>query len=322
MRKTRSTDSNRGAAQVAPLLQGVWQALCRALSGAACSAAAWAALVACALWALACSPVPAFAAAEAQPGAQPEIAYAEPYFEYRSDTYGIGISLDPVFIDYISADPGGDGELRELLAYVGKPSSLWLGVGGWGTHKPGKPVRAEVREEEDGRVLLALRGIEFVGFLPTNTGHVAPIRADWVFEFHHDFLDMTVTWRLLDDIAGLQEAGWALNVDAPWYGDSEDLRRVNRDVQGFPRWIVWYGPDIGVVAAFREGSTLLKANRWYGNLESSYVIVHSWWKPGGSVVNWGVYPGGTWRVGFFRGEQDIDAAEAIYSSIDAKDGQR
>jgi len=262
--------------------------------------------------------VPASTAAEAQPGA----VYAEPYFEYRSDTYGIGISIDPVFIDYLSADSGRDGEFRELLAYVGKPSSLWLGIGGWGTHKPGRPARAEMREEEDGRVLLALRGIEFVGFLPTNIGHVAPVHADWVFEFHDDFFDMTVTWRLLDDVAGLQEAGWALNVDVPCYGDSEDLRRVNLDVQGFPRWIVWYGPDIGVAAAFREGSTLLKANRWYGNLESSYVIVHNWWKPGGSAVNWGVYPGGTWRVAFFRGEQDIDAAEAIHSSINEKDGQR
>ncbi len=315
MSTTRSDDSKRGAAQVAPLIQVLCQALCRALSKATCTA-----IATCALCVLVCAAVPAFAATEAQPGA----VYAEPYFKYRSDTYSIGISIDPVFIDYLSADldPGGDGEFRELLAYVGKPSSLWLGVGGWGTHKPGRPARAEVREEDDGRVLLALRGIEFVGFLPTNTGHVAPVRADWVFEFHDDFFDMTVTWRLLDDIAGLQEAGWALNVDVPCYGDSEDLHRVNLDVQGFPRWIVWYGPDTGVAAAFREGSTLLKANRWYGNLESSYVIVHNWWKPGGSAVNWGVYPGGTWRVGFFRGEHDIDAAEAIYSNTNAKDGQR
>jgi len=262
--------------------------------------------------------VPAPAAAEAQP----EAVYADPYFEYRSATYGIGISLDPVFIDYLSADPGGDGEFRELLAYVGKPSSLWLGIGGWGTHKPGKPARAEVREEEDGRVLLALRGIEFVGFLPMNTGHVAPVCADWVFEFWNDFFDMTVTWRLLDDIAGLQEAGWALNVDVPWYGDSEEARRMNRDVQGFPRWILWYGPDIGVAAAFQEGSTPLTANRWYGNLQSSYVIVHNWWKPGGSVVSWGAYPGGTWRVGFFEGEQDIGAVERIYSTINTEDEQR
>jgi len=310
-------DSKRGAAQVAPILkvlgQALCQAFCQALSKATCVT-----LATCALCVLVCPAVPAFAATQAQPG----VAYAESYFEYRSDTYCIGISLDPVFIDYLCADLGGDGEFRELLAYVGKPSSLWLGVGGWGTHKPGKPAQAEVREEEDGRVLLALRDIEFVGFLPTNTGHIARVRADWVFEFHDDFFDMTVTWRLLDDIAGLQEAGWALNVDVPWYGDSEEARRVNRDVQGFPRWILWYGPDIGVAAAFREGSTQLTANRWYGNLESSYVIVHNWWKPGGSAVGWGTYHGGTWRVGFFRGEHDIGAAERIYSIINAEDGQK
>ncbi len=248
-------------------------------------------------------------------------AFTQPYFEFQSDTYAIGISLDPVSIDYLSADPGGSADFRELLAYVGKPSSLWLGIGGWGTHKPGVPAQAEL-VQEDGRTQLALRGIEFIGLLPTNIGQVAPVRADWVFEFHDSFFDMNLTWQIMTDVAGLQEAGWALNMDVPWYGDSEDARRTNRDVQGFPQWIVWYGPDIGVVAAFQEGSTRLAANRWYGNIESSYVIVHNWWKPGGSAVEWGVYSGGKWRVGFVRGEQDLGAAQQIYESINSEDGRK
>ena len=113
MLKTHPVDSDRGAAQVAPLIQVLGRTFCVALA-------------ACTLWALVCPWVPVSAATEAQPGA----AYTEPYFEYQSDTYGIGISLDPVFIDYLSVDLDGDGEFRELLAYVGKPSSLWLGVVG------------------------------------------------------------------------------------------------------------------------------------------------------------------------------------------------
>ncbi|HAI87827.1 MAG TPA: hypothetical protein DCL63_12640 [Firmicutes bacterium] len=303
MPKTHSLDADRGAAQVAPLLQALRLPVVR-----------WAICV----WLAACA---ASALASTSSAHEPAIAFDEPYFEFQSDTYGIGISLDPVFIDYLSADLTGDGQFRELLAYVGKPSSLWLGIGGWGTHRPSVPAQAELREE-DGRTVLALRGIEFIGFLPTNTGQVAPVRADWVFEFHESFFDMTLTWQVMTDVAGLQEAGWALNMDVLWYGDSEDARRASRDVQGFPRWILWYGPDIGVVAAFREGSTHLAANRWYGNLESSYVIAHNWWKPGGSALDWGAYPGGTWRVGFFGGEQDIGAAERIYKSINSEDGQR
>jgi len=35
--------------------------------------------------------------------------YTEPYFEYISPTYSIGLSLDPVSIDYIAIDPRGPG---------------------------------------------------------------------------------------------------------------------------------------------------------------------------------------------------------------------
>ncbi len=245
-------------------------------------------------------------------------AYTEPYFEYISSAYSIGISLDPVCIDYISIDPKSRGEQRVVLAYVGKPSTLWLGIGGWGTHMPTKPSRVKVLEEE-GRTVLAISDIEFVGFLKTTFGEIAPVRADWVFTFYEDFFDMELTWRIQENVDGLQEAGWALNIDLPRYGDSEEAVRLNQDVNGYPKWIVWYGPDLGVAAAHKEGSTNLRANRWYGNLPSSYVIVHTWWKPGGSGIDWGTYPGGIWRVGFFGGEKQLDAAWALYGELNGID---
>jgi hypothetical protein len=245
-------------------------------------------------------------------------AYTEPYFEYISPTYSIGLSLDPVSIDYIAIDPEARGEQRDVLAYVGKPSTLWLGIGGWGTHMPAKPGKVELLEEED-RTVLSISGIEFVGFLKTTFGDVAPVRADWVLTFYEDFFDMELTWRMLENVEGLQEAGWALNMDFPRYGDSEEAKRVNQDVQGYPRWILWYGSELGVAAAHKEGSTNLRANRWYGNLPSSYVIVHTWWKPGGSGIDWGTYPGGIWRVGFFGGEDQLGAAEILYKELNAID---
>ncbi|MFA7635792.1 MAG: hypothetical protein WCZ48_08400 [Bacillota bacterium] len=244
--------------------------------------------------------------------------YTEPYFEYISPTYSIGLSLDPVSIDYIAIDPEARGEQRDVLAYVGKPSALWLGIGGWGTHMPARPEQVEVVEEED-RTVVAIRGIEFVGFLKTTFGDIAPVTADWVLTFYEDFFDMELTWRVMENVEGLQEAGWALNMDFPRYGDSEEAKRVNQDVQGYPRWIVWYGPELGVAAAHKEGSTNLRANRWYGNLPSSYVIVHTWWKPGGSGIDWGTYPGGIWRVGFFGGEDQLGAAEILYKELNAVD---
>lgn len=240
--------------------------------------------------------------------------YTEPYFEHIGSRYSIGISLDPVCIDYIAIDPECRGEQRDILAYVGKPSTLWLGIGGWGTHMPTKPAQVEVIEEED-RTVLAISGIEFVGFLKTTFGDIAPVRADWVFTFYEDFFDMELTWRLLENVEGLQEAGWALNIDLPRYGDSEEAKRMNQDVQGYPKWILWYGPELGIAAAHKEGSTNLRANRWYGNLPSSYVIVHTWWKPGGSGIDWGTYPGGIWRVGFFGGEDELDVAERLYRGL-------
>ncbi|MEA4883707.1 MAG: hypothetical protein VB144_08635 [Clostridia bacterium] len=236
--------------------------------------------------------------------------YTEPYYEYVGDTYAVGISLDPVFIDYLGVDLDRTGESHELLAYVGKPSTLWLGVGGWGTHQPTKPMKVEL-VQEDGRTVLTMHGIRFAGFLPTTMGQVAPVEADWEFTFYNDCFDMSLTWRMLQDVYGLQEAGWALNIDLPWYGDSQENRRISGDVQGFPRWIAWYGSKIGIAAAFRDGSSRCQANRWYGNLKSSYVIVHTWWKPGGHGVEWGEYPAGTWRVRFFRGAADIDAASRL-----------
>ena len=98
-------------------------------------------------------------AASAQSHAE---AYTEPYFEYVGSTYSVGLSLDPVSIDYLAIDPGATGEHRDVLAYVGKPSSLWLGIGGWGTHMPTKPGHVEVLEEED-KLVLTITEIEFVG---------------------------------------------------------------------------------------------------------------------------------------------------------------
>ncbi|HHX26001.1 MAG TPA: hypothetical protein GX721_04950 [Firmicutes bacterium] len=245
-------------------------------------------------------------------------AYTEPYFEYVGPTYSIGLSLDPVSIDYLAIDPGAAGDHRDVLAYVGKPSSLWLGIGGWGTHMPAKPGHVEVLEEED-KLVLAITGIEFVGFLKTTLGEVAPVKADWVFTFYQDFFDMELVWRVSENVEGLQEAGWALNIDLPRYGDSEEAVRVNQDVQGYPKWIVWYGPELGVCAVYRGGSTNLTANRWYGNLPSSYVIVHTWWKPGGAEIDWGTYPGGIWRVGFFKGADQLDVPEGLYETFNRTD---
>ena len=295
----------RGAAQAAPLVR-LATVLLIAVGLAVPQAAAAAA-------AAGGGAIPA-----AIPVAIPADIYAEPYFEYVSPTYSIGLSLDPVGIDHLAIDPKAQGEHRDVLAYVGKPSTLWLGIGGWGTHMPGKPEWVEVVEEAD-RTVLTIAGIEFVGLLKTTFGHIAPVKADWVFTFYEHFFDMRLTWHVPGNVEGLQEAGWALNIDLPRYGDSEEIKRVNQDVQGYPKWIVWYGPELGIVAAHREGSTNLKANRWYGNLPSSYVIVHTWWKPGGSGIDWGTYPGGVWRVGFFRGDEELGAAERLYLDLNRPD---
>ncbi|MGE5550100.1 MAG: hypothetical protein ACM3ZC_06165 [Bacteroidota bacterium] len=240
--------------------------------------------------------------------------YTEPCFEFAGRTYRIGLSLDPVGLDYLEIDPRGQGEFRNVLAYSGKPSTLWVGIGGWGTDQPGRPAAVLLKRSPD-VVTLAIQGIEFVGFLPATLGRVPPLTADWVFEFREDCFDLSLTWKVKEDIAGLQEAGWALNLDLPYYGDADERRRQSGDVQGFPRWLAWYGDDLGVAAAFRERSTGLTANRWYGNLKSSYIIIHTWWQPGGGQVTWGDYPGGTWRIGFFGGRDELGQAELLYRDL-------
>jgi len=63
--------------------------------------------------------------------------YTEPYSEYISPTYSIGLSLDPVSIDYIAIDPEARGEQtrRPPLMWASRPP-CGSESGGWGTHMP------------------------------------------------------------------------------------------------------------------------------------------------------------------------------------------
>lgn len=217
------------------------------------------------------------------------------FWEYATPYYQVVLSLDPVGFDSFGIDPGGQGRFREVLAYSGKPSSLWVGIGGWGTHSPGPASSLEVTQTPLGPDL-TIRGIPMVGILPHNLSERAPVSADWAFRFRERCFAFQVTWHVPDGVEGLQEAGWAFNLDLPRYGDDGEMARQPGDVHGYPNWIAWYDDRVAVVAVYAGGARSLQANRWYGSHETAYVIVHTWWDPGGVDIDWGSYPGGWWRV--------------------------
>lgn len=217
------------------------------------------------------------------------------FWEYATPYYRVVLSLDPVAFDSLAVDPTGRAEYREVLAYSGKPTTLWVGIGGWGTHSPGPAGGVETRETPLGAELV-VRRIPLVGILLHNLGDLAPLTADWAFRFGARCFEFQVTWHVQEQVRGLQEAGWAFNLDLAHYGDAERMPREPGDVRGFPAWIAWYDDDVAVVAVYQGGAGPLEANRWYGSHETAYVIVHNWWRPGGVDVDWGSYPGGWWRI--------------------------
>lgn len=222
----------------------------------------------------------------------------------RTPFYELLVQTRPTAsIAALGVSPGGLADYRPVLRADYRGTRPYLGVGGWATDLAGPAAEVDV---DAAAHTLALRRIPIGD---------EPITVDWSFDLDREAFDFALTWRVdAEPSAPVWEAGWSLDTDLTEVGDDLAPARPRGNIGGFPRWIRAADDAIALIVAYAGDSAWMTANRWFHG-DVGVIAWQTLWAPGGERWGPGVYPGGRWRIGAARPQDEPAYAPDLWGAI-------